>query len=105
MHGQGILDPFSAGSRPSGRVNPKAVAAMRKKGYDLSRHLSKSLAEVPQVGYEYVITMGCGDECPFIPAAHREDWDLSDPRLLGDDEFNQVRDEIEARVLKLIERL
>lgn len=105
MHGAGKLEVFSAGSHPSGRVSPKAVAAMKEKGYDLSTHISKSLAEIPQEGYEYVITMGCGDECPFIPAVHREDWELPDPRLLEGGEFNQVRDEIERRVLELIERL
>ena len=105
MHGAGKVEAFSAGSHPSGRVNPKAVAAMKEKGYDLSTHISKSLAEIPQDGYEYVVTMGCGDECPFIPAAHREEWDLPDPRLMDGGEFNQVRDEIERRVLGLIDRL
>ena len=105
VHGAGKVEAFSAGSHPSGRVNPKAIAAMAEKGYDMSSHISKSLAEIPQEGYEYVITMGCGDECPFIPAEHREEWDLPDPRLLSSAEFNQVRDEIERRVLDLIERL
>ncbi len=105
MHGAGKVEPFSAGSHPSGRVNPKAIAAMKEKGYDLSTHISKSLAEIPQDGYDWIVTMGCGDECPFIPAEHREDWDLPDPRLREGGEFNQIRDEIEARVLKLLERL
>jgi protein-tyrosine-phosphatase len=105
MHGAGVIDPFSAGSHPSGRINPKAIAAMRERGYDLSTHLSKSLAEVPQEGYDYLVTMGCGDECPLIPAAHREDWDLPDPRFLEGEEFNQIRDEIEHRVVDLIARL
>ena len=78
---------------------------MKEKGYDLSTHLSRSLAEVPQEGYEYVVTMGCGDECPFIPAVHREDWDLPDPRFLEGAEFTAVRDEIERRVLELLDRL
>lgn len=105
MHGGGKVDPFSAGSHPSGRVNPKAIAAMKERGYDLSTHLSKSLAEIPQEGYDWIITMGCGDECPFIPAAHREDWDLPDPRFLEGDEFNRIRDEVEGRVLSLLDRL
>lgn len=105
MHGAGKVDPFSAGSHPSGRVNPKAIAAMKEKGYDLTTHLSKSLAEIPQDGYDWIVTMGCGDECPFIPAERREDWDLPDPRFLEGAEFNQVRDEIERRVLGLIDRL
>lgn len=105
MHGAGKVDPFSAGSHPSGRINPKAIAAMKERGYDLSTHLSKSLAEIPQEGYDWIVTMGCGDECPFIPAANREDWELPDPRLLEGPDFNRVRDEIEARVRELIERL
>lgn len=105
MHGKGEIDPFSAGSHPSGRVNPKAIEAMKEKGYDLSTHISKSLAEVPQDGYDYIVTMGCGDECPFIPAAHREDWDLPDPRTLAPEQFNEIRDEIERRVIALRERL
>lgn len=105
IHGAGKVEAFSAGSHPSGRVNPKAIAAMEEKGYDLSTHISKSLAEIPQGGYEYVVTMGCGDECPFIPAEHREDWDLPDPRLLDAGEFNRVRDEIELRVVDLLARL
>jgi protein-tyrosine-phosphatase len=105
MHGTGVVDAFSAGSHPSGRINPKAIAAMQERGYDLSGHLSKSLAEVPQEGYDYIVTMGCGDECPLMPAAHREDWDLPDPRFLEGEEFNQVRDEIEHRVVDLIARL
>ena len=105
MHGAGKVEAFSAGSHPSGRVNPKAIAAMEEKGYDMSSHISKSLAEIPQEGYEYVITMGCGDECPFIPAEHREEWDLPDPRLLDGEQFAQIRDEIERRVVDLIERL
>ncbi len=105
IHGKGRVDPFSAGSHPSGRVNPKAIAAMKEKGYDLSTHLSKSLAEIPQGGYDYIVTMGCGDECPLIDGERREEWDIQDPRLLSDGEFNRVRDEIEARVLTLIDRL
>lgn len=104
-HGTGVLEPYSAGSRPSGRVNPKAIAAMEARGYDLRGHRSKSLDDVPQGPYAYVITMGCGDECPFIPARHREDWDLEDPKHLPPVEFNRVRDEIERRVLDLLARV
>ena len=95
----------SAGSRPSGIVNPKAIAAMHEKGYDLTRHTSKSLLEVPQIEWDAVITMGCGDECPFVRARRREDWALPDPKHLESPEFNKVRDEIEARVLTLIDSL
>jgi protein-tyrosine-phosphatase len=102
MHGDGVLQPFSAGSRPSGVVNPKAIESMREIGYDLSTHDSKSLADVPKQEFDYVITMGCGDECPFIPAKHREDWDLPDPKNMPPEEFREVRDRIERRVKNLI---
>src|SRR5437773_7659787 len=78
MHGGGVVEVYSAGSHPSGAVNPRAVESMRERGYDLSHHASKSLAEVPQGPYAYVVTMGCGDACPWIPAGHREDWELPD---------------------------
>ena len=105
MHGDGLLEPHSAGSRPSGTVNPRAVKAMAEVGYDLSTHHSKSVSEVPTGPYEFVITMGCGDACPFVPAVERDDWDLADPRDLAPPEFNQVRDEIESRVKALLERV
>lgn len=105
MHGAGAVEAYSAGSRPSGVVNPKAIEALRERGYDLARHGSKSLEEVPQGEYAAAITMGCGDACPMVRAAIREDWQLPDPREMGPDEFRKVRDEIEARVLALLERL
>lgn len=105
IHGKGVVDAFSAGSRPSGRINPKAIAAMREKGYDLTSHASKSLSEVPQGPYEYVVTMGCGDACPWIPATHREDWALPDPKAMEPTQFNEVRDDIERRVADLLKRI
>ena len=102
IHGGERVEPFSAGSRPSGQINPRAVQAMAERGYDLTTHASKSLADVPRGPYEYVITMGCGDECPWIPAAHREDWDLPDPKHFPPEDFARVRDEIERRVVQLL---
>ncbi|MGM0587400.1 MAG: arsenate reductase ArsC [Bacteroidota bacterium] len=103
--GEGILEPYSAGSRPSGEVNPRAIHHMNEIEYDLSGHRSKSLDEVPDGPYDYVITMGCGDECPFIPAKNRDDWDLTDPKTLDDEGFRAVRDEIQRRVSELIDQL
>ena len=105
MHGGGKLEAMSAGSKPSGRINPRAVAAMRERGYDLSGHATRGLAEIGPGPWDYVITMGCGDACPWVPASHREDWDLPDPRDLPTAQFNAVRDEIERRVLALIARI
>ncbi len=102
MHGADAVEPHSAGSRPLGVVNAKAIESMRELGYDLSTHDSKSLQDVPQEEYDHVITMGCGDECPFIPAKHREDWDIPDPKNMPPDEFRKIRDDIERRVLALL---
>jgi arsenate reductase len=96
------IEAYSAGSSPSGRVDPRAFTLMAELGYDLSQHASKSLQDIPQDHYDYVVTMGCGDACPFIPADHREDWDLPDPKALPLEQFRRVRDQIGDRVRVLL---
>ena len=102
IHGGEAIEAFSAGSRPSGKINPKAVEAMREVGYDLSKHQSRSLSEIPDIEYDFVATMGCGDECPFVRAKQREDWNIPDPKEMPPDEFRKVRDLIETRVKGLL---
>jgi arsenate reductase len=102
MYGGDEVEAYSAGSRPSGAVNPRAVEAMRELGYDLSRHKSKSLDDIPQVEYDFVATMGCGDACPFLRAKQREDWQIPDPKNLPLAEFAKVRDLIEQKVRSLL---
>jgi arsenate reductase (thioredoxin) len=102
IHGRETIEAYSAGSRPSGKINPKAVESMREVGYDLSKHQSKSLSEIPDIEYDFVATMGCGDECPFVRAKEREDWNIPDPKNLPPDEFRRVRDMIEKRVKALL---
>src|SRR5437879_3394183 len=99
IHGGEQVEACSAGSRPSGKINPKAIAAMKEIGYDLSTHRSKSLSEIPNIEFDFVATMGCGDECPFVRARRREDWDIPDPKELPHDEFRLVRDLLETRVV------
>jgi arsenate reductase len=95
----------SAGSRPSGQVNARAVQFMAEKGIDLTAHASKGLEDIPATTtWDYVVTMGCGDACPFVPARHRLDWDLEDPKHLDDAGFRAVRDRIEALVGELLRR-
>ncbi len=98
VHGGDNIEAYSAGSRPSGKINPKAIAAMKEIGYDLSKHRSKSLTELPDIAFDFVATMGCGDECPFVRAKRREDWDIPDPKDLPPEQFRTVRDLIEAKV-------
>lgn len=105
IHGGGKVEAYSAGSKPSGQVNPKAIAAMQELGYDLAQHDSKSLDELPAGAYEYAITMGCGDECPYVQARHREDWGIPDPKHLDPDKFREVRALIEGKIKDLLTRL
>lgn len=98
------IEALSAGSRPSGVINPKAIRFMGELGYDLTTHASKSLDEV-NGPFDAVITMGCGDECPWVPAKRREDWALSDPKHMEDDHYRAVRDEIARRVRALLATL
>ena len=105
IHGAEDFEAYSAGSQPSGEINPKAIAAMREIGYDLSKHKSKSLEEIPQVEYDFVATMGCGDACPFVRAKRREDWQIPDPKNLPPAEFNKIRDLIEQKVRNVLSTL
>jgi len=104
MQGGDDVEALSAGSRPSGRINPKAVRFMDELGYDLSTHASKSLDQIDGE-FDAVVTMGCGDSCPWVPAKRREDWALPDPRDMDDDGYRAVRDEIGARVRLLLDSL
>ncbi len=100
--GRGKVTAFSAGSSPSGQVNPRAVQFMKEKGIDLTVQLSKGLDDLPKVTWDYIVTMGCSETCPMLPARHRLDWELTDPKHLDDDGFRAVRDRIEALVKELI---
>lgn len=94
---------YSAGSKPSGVINPKAIAAMQELGYDLSMHHSKTLQEVEaDAPFDYVVTMGCGDACPWMPAKHFVDWVIPDPRNMEPAAFNEVRDLIKSKVADLL---
>ncbi len=102
MYGEGNVQAFSAGSHPSGKINPKAISAMKELGYDLTVHHSKSLEDIPALSYDYVIGMGCGDDCPFIPARHRLEWDIPDPKHMDEAAFRKVRDRIGQEVRQLL---
>lgn len=105
VHGAGKVEAYSAGSRPSGRINPRAVEAMREVGYDLSAHHSKGLEAFNGQEFDAAVTMGCGDACPLVLARRRLDWKIPDPRAMAPEEFRQVRDLIERKVQELIDTL
>ena len=104
LHGGDQVEALSAGSRPSGQINQKAVRFMAELGYDLTTHGSKSLDEITGA-FDAVVTMGCGDNCPWFPATRREDWALPDPKHMDDDQYRAVRDEIAERVKTLLASL
>jgi protein-tyrosine-phosphatase len=104
--GGDTVEAYSAGSKPSGIVNPKAIAAMKELGYDLSTHDSKSLEEVKAFApFDVVVTMGCGDACPWMPAKRFVDWQIPDPKHMEPAEFNTVRDFIRDQVAGLLKEL
>ena len=102
MLGGDRVEAHSAGSRPSGRVNPKAVEAMKELGYDLTTHTSKGLEAFNGQHIDAAVTMGCGDACPLVNAARRYDWQIPDPREMPPDEFRTVRDLIREKVRGLL---
>ena len=103
MLGGDNVEAYSAGSKPSGIVNPKAIAAMKDLGYDLSKHESKSLKEVEQFApFDVVVTMGCGDACPWMPAKRFIDWQIPDPKNMNSTEFNKIRGLIKNKVSELL---
>ena len=105
IHGGGKVEAFSAGSKPSGRVNPRAIEAMKEIGYDLATHASKGLNDFNEKEFDAAITMGCGDECPRVVAGRREDWQIPDPRNMTPEPFREVRNLIEAKVNQLLATL
>ncbi len=106
IHGSDVADAFSAGSSPSGVVNPKAIASMRELNYDLSKHKSEGLEEIKNhAPFDVVVTMGCGDACPWMPAKKFVDWEIPDPKNMKPAEFNEVRDLIEQKVKALLDEI
>ncbi len=105
IYGGDNVEAFSAGSRPSGRINPKAIEAMRELGYDLTTHSSKGLDQFNGATVDVAVTMGCGDECPLVLATRREEWQIPDPRDMSPDQFREVRDLIATKVKALLATL
>lgn len=99
------VEAYSAGSDPSGQVNPKAIASMQELGYDLSAHGSISVDDLPDVRFDFVATMGCGDTCPTVQAKQRVDWAIPDPRHLSPGEFRVIRDMIRDKVASMLREL
>jgi arsenate reductase len=104
-YAQGRIHVRSAGSAPASEINPAVVQAMQEVGLDLSRELPKPLTTDAVQGSDVVITMGCGDACPFFPGKQYLDWELDDPAGRPVEEVRPIRDEIRSRVQALADEL
>ena len=102
---QGEIQVLSAGSAPKESINPVAVAAMAEVGIDIANNIPKILTTEAVQASDVVITMGCGDTCPYFPGKRYEDWVLVDPAGKGIEEVRVIRDEIKARVESLVTEL
>lgn len=103
--GKGAVEAYSSGSRPSGKVNPVAIKVMQEIGVDISGQISKGFNDLPVKEFDYAVTMGCGDICPFVPAKQYIEWSIADPRGRGVDAFRSARDEIKEKVRELLEKI
>jgi|GEM_PF-15260 len=104
IHGKNSVEAYSAGIKPGSKINAKAADVMFEKSYDLLSHKLKSIDEYLNEEFDFVITLGCGDECPLIPAKIQLDWDIPDPSKMDRESYCQVRDMIESKVIELLSK-
>jgi arsenate reductase len=104
-HARGRVEVRSAGSQPADRLNPAVVAAMEEVGIDLSKEFPKPLTDEAVRAADVVVTMGCGDACPFYPGKRYEDWELEDPAGQPIETVRRIRDQIDERVRRLLAEL
>jgi len=101
----GAVEVLSAGSEPKDQINPLAVEAMAEDGIDIAANVPKVLTTAAVQDSDVVITMGCGDTCPFFPGKRYEDWELEDPAGKDLDTVRRVRDDIKGRIEQLLSEL
>ena len=101
-YGGDEFEVFSAGSKPSGIVNPDAIKVMKEAGINISGQSSKGFESLPYHKFDYIVTMGCQDTCPYFPAQKKVEWQIEDPKGKGLEVFRKVRDEIGKKVKELL---
>lgn len=102
FYGKNIIDAYSAGSNPSGKINPDAVKVMGEENIDISSQSSKGFKDLPADKFDYIVTMGCHDVCPFVPGLKHVEWDIEDPKGKSIFFFRQTREKIREKVRALI---
>ena len=103
--GKGRLEVHSAGSHPSSQIDPLVIKVMKEKGIDLSGKRPKGLSDLPPIEMDYLITMGCEETCPAIPARKIIEWQIPDPKGKPIDEVRRIRDMLENQVKRLLEEV
>ncbi len=103
--GKGRVEVYSAGSHPASQINPLIIEAMKEKDIDLSGRRPKGLNDLPSVEMDYLITMGCEETCPTVPARKIMEWQIPDPKGKPIEEIRRIRDLVEAKVRKLLEEV
>jgi len=103
--GQGKVEVYSAGSRPSSQIDPLVIDVMKEKGIDLTAKRPKGLNELPPIEMNYLVTMGCEETCPAIPAKKIVEWEIPDPKGRSIEFFRKVRDIIEGKLKSLLEEI
>jgi arsenate reductase len=103
--GKDTLEAYSAGSKPSGKVNPAAIQVMRESGIDILEQKSKGFNDLAIKKFDYVITLGCQDVCPFVPADKHIEWEIADPKGKDITFFRKIRDEIKDKIIGLTKEL
>jgi arsenate reductase (thioredoxin) len=104
-HGAGLIEAYSAGSRPASELNPRAMMSMWEIDCSISQQRPKALSDIPDVEYDVLVTMGCGVDCSSVRAEEREEWDVPDTGGMLSDEFRHLRNFLEGKVKALIERI
>jgi len=103
--GKGKVEVYSAGSHPASQINPLAIEVMKEKNVDLSGRRPKGLNDLPSVEMDYLVTMGCEETCPAVPAKKIIEWQIPDPKGKPIDEVRRIRDVLEAEVKRFLEEV
>lgn len=103
--GKGVLAPYSAGSKPSGRIDPDAIKVMAEEGIDISAQRSKGFGELAVKEFDTVVTLGCKDTCPLVAASEHIEWDIDDPKGKDSGSFRRTRDQVKQKVTALVREL
>ena len=105
LFGEGIFESYSAGSKPSGKIDPLAIEVMKEAGIEILSQRSKGFNDLGVKEFDMVITLGCGDVCPFVPAKEHIEWKIDDPKGKEIGIFRIVRDHIKKNIKKLAESI